>query len=355
MVVLLGTLGLLDPATALAGPARAAATTWHEVSLPFLWPQNEIYDMAAAAPGNVWISGVQGRIPKPWYDPTGAWISRGNPVVRKWAGSAWQEFPLRGWTTDGELTRVGAAPGEVWVAKTGYYGSSGYLGRFDGTAFQPVAPPGGTTGTTMLGDLQVDPSGVWLWSRDGGTGGLYRWNGSGWDPAQPAGYGISRIVARNAGDAWAVGYHGGSRTFHLMHWNGAGWQVEAPFPASPSTDGDLSMAGPRDLWAVTDEDGSLSGPGKVWHWADGTWTEVPVPAGYSPGQLAVDGSGRPWVSKSPVQGTLEQPSPVLYHDGTGWQQTSVRWRPSELTAVPGSDDLWALAWNGLGPVLYTNS
>jgi hypothetical protein len=274
------------------GPAHAAA--WHSVPLPFLWWQNRVEDIAAAGPDSVWIGGVQGYIPGLPLP-----VSYGNPVVRRWDGSGWKEYPLNGWTGQGSIHEVAAAPGEVWIQ------GGAYMARFDGAAFQKVTPP------PDVSALEAGTSGVYAasWSDDK----VYKWNGSGWDAASLP---------------------------PQARWTGNAYETVDPPAAEPVG---AASNGPSGLYALADADPYDDVPAHVWRKTAGGWSEVPVPAGLLARTIAQDSTGTLWVAG----GTSSQYS-VYSFDGTTWTK---RYGPaidgiSQLVAVPGTGTVWGL---GFGP------
>ncbi|MFG2004998.1 hypothetical protein ACGFNU_38225 [Spirillospora sp. NPDC048911] len=274
-------IGLLTP-----GTAHAAA--WHPVPLPFLWWQNRILDIAASAPDNVWIGGLQGFIPAL---PLPA--SYGNPVVRRWNGSSWKEYPLNGWSGQGSIYQVAARPGEVWVT------GDKYFARFDGTAFQKVTPP------PNIRDIEAGASGVYAMSYTDNT--LYKWNGSGWD-ASP--------LVPNA------------------KWTGDRYETVDPPAAEPVI---VAANGSSGLYAVTDLDLYDDIAPRLWHKTGGDWSQVTLPAGLTIRTITQDGTGRIWAAAEPSnQYTLHT------FDGTTWTK---QFGPSrdgieQLVAVPGTGTVW---------------
>jgi hypothetical protein len=138
--------------------AHADEGAFTPVPLPFLWPTADLLDVAADGPGGVWIGGNQGAYCVMWWTTCGL-RSDGNPVARRWDGTAWREYPLNGWTGQGRIQAIATSGGETWIGgATGSPGSSDYLARFDGTAFQEVEKPTGA-GIDMI---STGPAGTWV-------------------------------------------------------------------------------------------------------------------------------------------------------------------------------------------------
>ncbi|GAA3210497.1 hypothetical protein GCM10010468_28490 [Actinocorallia longicatena] len=292
--------------------------------LPFLWPNNAINGLAVQNPSSVWVAGYQGqycvRGPSPYscllYSP-------GNPVVRRWDGTRWLEYPL-GSAPKGPIHAVGASGAEVWIADI-----SGYLARFDGTAFTKVATPMGLSASP----LSVNPAGVWVkqFISSTGEGGQFRWTGSGWaETAMPPGVrGISGEVSSVvAGEAWAKAYVDGA--YVLLRWNGTSWADAGPIPSlGPySTVHDLDAVGPGEAVAVVHPIASSADPSRAYRYKDGVWTQIPTP-GLDLTGVTVDGLGR-------LYGLGTE---IYRYDGSAWQEQA--FPGGALTPVPGSDAFWA--------------
>jgi len=93
-----------------------AAGELRTVSLPFFWPSSSLDTVAAEAPDKVWIGGLQGTSclqPIPGFPC--AVSSSGNPVVRRWTGSGWKEYPINEWSGSRAVRSVTAGGGETWI------------------------------------------------------------------------------------------------------------------------------------------------------------------------------------------------------------------------------------------------
>ncbi|MEU8800345.1 hypothetical protein [Spirillospora sp. NPDC048819] len=325
-----------------AGPASADGP-WHTVALPFFWDHSSLLDVAAAAPDQVWISGKQGEICVQVAPMTPCLIYRaGNPVVRRWDGSGWREYPIQGWSGQGSIRQVAAGAGQTWIL--GRQETAGaYLARFDGSAFVPEAGPSG--GSIQV--LRAGPAGVWAGTSVAAETGdsLYRRSGGGWTgtPIPEDLRYVNDVKAFTATDAWAVGQtepprhtYGSPEHPALAHWDGNSWTSVLPHRESGPKARIVAVApsGPGRAWVVT--------RGEIAHW-DGTgWTAAPAPEGTSELQdVAVDGAGAVWVtarmSGPPRLGLFR------YENGT--------WHEVVLDSVTGATDIaaspggaaWALA------------
>lgn len=332
-----GSVALLLPAT----PAQAAGE-WHEVPLPPLWPSNFINELAAAAPDSVWIGGGQGSFCIPGWKPYSCALSSpGNPVVRRWDGGQWREYPLRDLPPNvGPIDDVGASGGEVWVHSHVQLDYPEYLARFDGTAFQKVPLPAERTVS-----LSVNPAGVWLKNSS-----QYRWNGSGWTVTpMPAGIrGISGDVqAISANEAWGLGV-GTGREYFLVRWDGTSWTKVADLPMTGEWDaysGDgIAITGPGEVWALQQRPQEAAS--RIYRWADGAFTEHSPSFPTQLNSLRVDGQGAlfasGYIAMSPkAAGTLR-------FTGADWvtePAPAPGISPASLISVPGTDLAWTYSSN----------
>ncbi|MDL4820056.1 hypothetical protein [Actinomadura opuntiae] len=330
-------------AALLSAPVTAHADegTFTSVSLPFFWPTAELDDVAADTSGGVWIGGAQGEYCVVWADNC-ALYSNGAPVLRRWKGSSWTEYPLNGWTGQGQIGAIASSGAETWVAggPTGSSGFHDYLARFDGTAFQKVDKPS----QARLSMISTGPAGTWVSQVTGAgdpTPRLQKRTGSTWTGyALPIGD-VSDLQARSATDAWAVG---GSSTASgtapaIAHYDGTSWTGVTP-PTIPAGANDAFVkvvpVGATDVWALTWK--------YLTHWNGTGWTVIPLPDGIARGgDLAVAANGTVWVAPADY-GTS---TPYLYSGGS-WHAATLPagLKMYDITAVPGTSTIWGVAHKG---------
>ncbi|MGK5556838.1 hypothetical protein ACSNOI_35040 [Actinomadura kijaniata] len=333
-------LGCVAGALLLASPpALAAEETWRAVPLPFLWRDSGLRAVAATGPGDVWVAGYQGYKVLP--HPVNV-VSHGSPVVRRWDGAAWREYPLNGWGGPGWAPRLAAGPSGVWLSTGWWDGQRDYLARFDGTAFRPVAPPPGREPEV----LDAGPAGVWLKNgRPGAVHGewaLYRRAGDAWAEVPVPGQveSIAEIRARTATEVWAVGRRRGGWTdnYAVLRWDGSSWH-EVPVPDAP---GRPPGWGLEHVAPVSAGEVWVSGNGEIGHWRDGAWTfSAPPMPQPDVGDVAVDAAGTPWVVALAPDGARR----ALYRRaGDAWREAPLPpgTSPDAVTAVPGSAAMWAV-------------
>ncbi|TDC98445.1 hypothetical protein [Actinomadura sp. 7K507] len=329
-------------------PAHAAPPEgWREVALPFLWPRNTMSTVDATGPDSVWVAGVQGRYPI-FAPPLGTIIwSYGNPVVRRWDGSRWHEYPLNGWEADGRFGGLSAHGDQVWI--WGQKGASTYVARFDGTAFQRVA----TTSVPGLEVLSVDtgPGGTWLHGRDADQDNqVYRWTGTAFEKQTlPPHYDPAAVVSTGPSQAWVVGSYqppGTKAAKAALRWDGTSW---TPVPVPGTHDGSRLMKAYAttigEVWAA----GGF-GPDRVFRMSGGTWTAVESPANSA--LVGVDGTG-----SAVLAGSVGNEGTIHTRDGGAWTTTAfpsspwIRFRSA--SGVPGTSTLWAIGHRESTPAVLT--
>jgi hypothetical protein len=152
-----------------------------------LYGANQLYDVRAFAPDDVWAAGWQ-------------WTQIGSaPLIEHWDGRAWKESP----TPDDEYREFQALDGtsstDIWAvghAFTFSNGNQSLIMRWDGSSWTVVPTP-------VLPDVNY----------------------------------LNDVVVISATDAWAVGFTIPANLDiqpHYLHWNGSTWAV-VPSPHLSST------------------------------------------------------------------------------------------------------------------------
>jgi hypothetical protein len=330
---------------ALPVTAHAAENDVHTVPLPFFWPRAELDDVAPDGAGGVWIAGGQGAYCVPWIDHC-ALYSAGNPVVRRWTGSSWKEYPINGWTGNGVMARVETGGGQTWA---GAYASD-YLDQlfvFDGSSFQKVDKPSAAS----FGMLSASAAGTWITQAvypDSDEPRLLRRDGSSWtDMDLPDRRTIvADVRGVSATDVWAVGRHlgdAGSPQYPIVaHFDGSSW-TWMPTPALPegvTGIGRVVPLGPDDVWVVA--------WGHLAHWDGIGWTAVTAPGAVT--DLIADGSGTLWASTPYSDGDKLH----RYNGGT-WQPVAVPAGTvlSAITAT-GASTIWGVGRANDAPVAVSD-
>ncbi|MBO2463893.1 hypothetical protein [Actinomadura violacea] len=343
-VVATATVVLSLPVPALAA-APAAAPALRSVSLPFLWPWAQLFEVTADGAGGVWIGGAQGKYCLRWGDLCPVY-SDGNPVVRRRVGSSWKEYPINGWTGQGGIGRIASGAGETWIGggSSTREASSSYVARFDGAAFQKVAIP-----TDSVSMLATGPMGTFIsgWDLNAGDR-LFKRTGDNWTVVQVPGVDyVADVQALSATDGWAVGHRDGLQQVPAVaHFDGAAWK-SVPLPAGADGERFLKVVpvAADDVWAITRK--------HLAHWNGSAWTFIAAPADYPDlADLTVDASGAPWVA--PVEAAPPAKPPYRYGGGK-WETATVPDGAAvlDLAAVPGG--IWGVGTQGQDPAAFNGS
>ena len=156
----------------------------------------------------------------------------------------------------------GLASGEVFAlgaTQENGFNFDPYLYEWDGSAWSAVPSFPATT-------LFVEPCCLWgsgstdLWA--GGEGFLYRFDGTAWGNALPAGaLGVRAIWGSSATDVWIA-----QRTSTNLHrWDETSWTAYA----LPKQIVDLWGTAPDDVWAIAEDD--------IYHWDGSSWSDLSNP------------------------------------------------------------------------------
>lgn len=325
----------------IPGTARAAETGWNPVPLPFLWPDAGLTEVVPDGAGGVWVGGHQGAYCVPIVIIGCVSQSEGNPVVRRWTGASWTEYPINGWTGEGPIDRIASAAGETWIARIRLGSADDYLARFDGTAFQKVGLPPGV----QLEAVGTGVGGTWIAGYTDESREVFRRTGGGWTAAGLP-EGMTRVTdlqaARDGSGMWAIGL-GPSAVRVAARFDGTSWTSLPPASVVTQFSGIVPVA-EHDVWATTATE--------LVHWDGAAWTEFPFPDGYPTRgyfeDLAVDASGTVWVTGGGE--ALHR-----YRDG---EWTRVEFGTygtflNALTAVPGTNTVWVVGDEGSDALAFT--
>lgn len=289
------------PAVVPATPASAADRgDFAPVPLPFFWPNNNLYDVAAASPGSVWIAG-------PKYGADNA--------------------------------------------------TSTYVAHFTGSRFTQVPLPPGT----VHADLQARASGVWLTTA---TGVFRRAGGAWTRVTAVPEMEQDAVHVRADDDIWALGTASdGDPALVARHWDGRSWRsvpVEQP-PGDGAGFTDVLALSPTDAWAIGYTSPGAAGAPLLMHWDGTAWTSAAPPAGLDIlSEIAEGADGELWIVGHATD-TPAAPGLLRYGGGT-WERVPAAAVPNRrgfhataLAAVPGTGALWTLGTAGIGgPVVLTD-
>ncbi|TDE20844.1 hypothetical protein [Actinomadura sp. 6K520] len=342
-------------AAGLAVPASAAVRGGFEpVPLPFFWPNNYLYDVAAAGPDSVWIAGTQGELVVPGPIPGTGTTIPGNPVVRRWKEGRWVEYDLQGLRSRGTIRDVDTAgPEDVWITGPKYSADNAatpYLARFTGSRFAQVAAPPGAD----RADLQATGAGVWVAT---GTD-LHRWTGASWIHVTSFPE-MERDVsyARADDDVWALGHVSQvDGTLVARHWDGHSWR-EVPVQGPPELRGGFAgmvAVSPTEAWAIGYNYSGSGSPSLLMRWDGTAWTSVTPPAGLNIlSDIVRADDGTIWV----IGHAIDEPAKpgLLRYSGGAWERVPTTAVPNRsnfnaaaLAVVPGTGALWTLGTVDIG-------
>jgi hypothetical protein len=111
-----------------------------------------------------------------------------------------------------------------------------------------------------------------------GGHGLWRWNGSGWNPFPG---GAIRVAVDPSGNPWII-----NSAEEIAHFSGGVWTL---FPGRATA---ISVGANGSVWVIGNN--RLTGGFGIFHWNGSSWVEVPGAAT----AIAVDAAGNPWVVNS---------------------------------------------------------
>lgn len=289
----------LSPSPALAQTATGGTIFRREGSVWRSFVGQAAFSVAIGGGNNTWIIG-NNSVP-------------GGFGIYRWNGSGWQGI-------DGGAVDIAVAPnGQPWVVN-----NQGYIFRRVNGAWQVM--PG------RARDIDIGRDGsVWIIGTNTVPGGygIYRWNGSGW---QPIDGGAVRIAVNPNGQPWVVNNQG----YIFRRVNGA-WQHLTGLAK------DIAIGHNGSVWVI----GANAVPGGfgIYRWNGSGWQ--PIDGGAV--RIAVDNNGNPWVINN-ISPPPSLPNPgytyrdvdylnTLYRDNVGNQfSRKVHGTTSAFDSVDGDSD-----------------
>ena len=201
-----------------------------------LYGENQLYDVRAFAPNDVWAAGWQ-------------WTQIGSaPLVERWDGRSWKVSPTPN-TGFKELQALdGTSSSDIWAvghAFTFSAGNQSLIMHWDGSSWATVPTPK-LPFDNFLNDVSVvSPTDAWAvgYSQTDALNHQPRflhWNGSAWSvipsPHLSSTYNfLQAIVAVSGNRVWAAGHRAlnGHVVTFVERWDGTRWRIE-PTPNLPA-------------------------------------------------------------------------------------------------------------------------
>ncbi|HEX8074509.1 MAG TPA: hypothetical protein VF545_05960 [Thermoleophilaceae bacterium] len=286
-----------------------------------------------------------------------------------WNGSAWSVVPSLDTRFKDELLNavIDISPSNAWAVgetkQSGYRSGVPLILHWNGSSWQPVAPPSDTTGK-LLAAASSSATDLWAVGDDNhGQPLVLHSAGVGWSHVPLPQFGSSinlrGVRAFSRTDVWVVGSQGSASTL-ILHWNGAVWtRVASPNP-DPFSNVLHAVGGfgPRDLWAVGQQARSKTSTGVppgtrtlAMHWDGSRWTTVATPnVGDEDSLRGVVGNAGGMTAVGTFQNVTTGTLRTLAErwNGTSW---AVRPTPNvgaadnllrAVSPIPGSPDVWAV-------------
>ncbi|MET7472885.1 hypothetical protein ABZT17_00785 [Streptomyces sp. NPDC005648] len=332
-----------------AEPATAGEPhEWQAVPVPDVLAAAQLTGVAAAGPDLAWAVGEEGR--------NGG--TRGRPLALVRDGEDWRKVDLGHLQLpSGYLRSVAAGTtGQAW--SVGTTGSTSHLLTWDGTTWNEADFPGrGTTGTSLT-SVAVGPDGD-LWAGGRNSDGSVLLHGHGtdltWLPAPPSATTAtpSGVRVTRSGEVWVYD------AALIARWSEGSW-TELPAPAGlrPGVT-DLLPVTADDIWLTGYDYGVGGPPGKppsvlLKHWDGGAWNTVTAP--FTAGLLSAivdDGQGGPdriagWDFWDQTR------AHYLRWDNGSWVSergplSSTPVVPQALATVPGTGGYWSVGTTSSSP------
>jgi hypothetical protein len=365
----------------LAVPLTSCQSTWNLVNSPSPGVGENVLDAIAASGHNdAWAVGN--------VQMTSAGVRQ--TLTEHWDGTSWSVVgsPNTG-AGDNNLYGVAAiAPGNAWVVGRSYAAASGspsqgLVEHWNGSSWSIVpVPQVGAQDNVLGGVAATSANDVWAVGYSTPSLGalqtlIEHWNGAGWSVVQappPPGNGNNLLIAVAAvspSDAWAVGAYNQTATAAAVslveHWNGTSWSIVASPPNVPGTTGDNFLASvaevaANDVWAAGYGDTTQfsatnpNPPSKTLaeHWDGATWSVVNSQNVTGDDAFfavsATPGQGNAWAVGASKSATVFQPLLERWNGSTFVSVISPNPNPAggQLTAVMAlsPNDVWSTGGSG---------
>jgi hypothetical protein len=337
-------------------------------------PNDNLWAVAAAGPGDVWAAGYSG--------------TYGSTLLAHWTGTTWEQVS----SPADDNTRYSGAmlnalavvnPRDIWAV--GRYEvfdqpPQPLLEHWNGTTWAVRSAPPQARGVALDQVAASGPTDVWLTGHTlQDEGRVFHWDGQTWrETAIPHPPGLrvhwTGLGAPAAADAWIGGggidpSNGEETTPLLAHWDGHTWRTQEVAMLPPGTRlTTLAAHGRQDVWAAgiltlpdsratalprpTAPPGAATGATRsetvFVHWDGHQWSRVAAPNDYEIASLTVVSPTEAWAAGSDVHDYGERWG-LLRWDGAQWARVAtiggdVADYHSQLSgvAVEGPDDVWAV-------------
>lgn len=354
------TTALAAAVLALAAPAVADAAFTVVPSPNAPAGQNNLSGVRASSTTDAWAVGYSCCRPNNFGQAT---------LTEHWDGRSWSIVPSPDTRFNDDLLNavVDLSPTNAWavgqVKQSGYRTGSPLILHWDGSSWQSVPPPSGTTSGQLLAASAMGPNDVWAVGDDlHGQPLVLHYNGVAWarqTVPQLTGAGHLRGVRPwSASNVWAVGDE--SSQVLVLHWNGSGW-IRMPTPnPDPFTNVLHAIGGnaANDFWVVGQNARSKTSTGVppgtrtfAMHWDGASWGTPATPnqgdedslrgvVGYSGGTTAVG------TFQNPTTGSLRTLAERF--NGSSWAisptpnvGTADNWLRAD-SPIPGTAEVWAV-------------
>lgn len=253
--------------------------------------------------------------------PDDTWACGQYGEIFHWNGAAWSQYNV---SAVQNMTALADVDGELWAA------GPTSVARQNGGAWQ-VMTPALAIDDSIVDIWGSDSNNVWVVGADNADNAMvWWWNGNQWfDVPAPGGW-VYSVSGDDQGSVWIA------NTLDVFRWNGLAMEAQ-PIP----DDGfrDVFALAPDDVWAVAGD--------RSWHFDGNTWSEVPVPNGYSILHIHGLASDDLWAAGTDA----------LHWDGVSWQPTGLTPDPGASTCIHERSPTDVMAclsnnriahWDGLG-------
>ncbi|HEX8065649.1 MAG TPA: hypothetical protein VF520_03880 [Thermoleophilaceae bacterium] len=294
-------------------------------------------------------------------------------LTEHWNGSAWSVVPSLDTRFNDELLNavIDISPSNAWAVgetkQSGYRSGAPLILHWNGTSWQPVAPPSGTTGKLLAATFSSSTD-LWAVGDDNhGHALVLHSAGGAWSrvpvPELAPSVQLRGARAFSPNDLWVVGGEGTAGTL-VLHWNGVGWtRIASPNPDPYSNVlHAVDFFAPRGLGAVGQRARSKTSTGVppgtrtlAMHWDGTRWTTVATPdvgdEDTLRGVVGTSGGGMTAVGTYQDVTTGALRTLAERWNGTSW---AVRPTPNvgaadnllrAVSTIPGSPDVWAVGFH----------